>query len=790
MNWPGGLFYKVNKKKASFVYLLFLSFILITLIATFTMGILCYQLFDRYNEKQALEYNSKLLGQYTESVNSLVLNTAEDILRKVTNDMGTEYNLYRYMTEPLAGNIVDTQAVHQYLLRIASLTPMVFSIEIYYPQNELLISSDYIRYTLYSSHKEHPEIAHFHQIVQTARENSIPEKNYALILDELENFHYNKFSIDRPLDEISEHVVHVVRVLSAGKNKMGAGIILTISGEVFASSLEAYHNSEDGNIFVFDRSGNIIFHNEEERIGQNALELPYVQQMLAGGQKSGYFTSEIGDATYVISYSYQQESQWYYVSATPINTFRATGKYVLQMVLAVSAASILLSLLLAAAITLKISSPVKNLVRSLKNPDASHREMKIEEFDQIDSSISSMKSRIAEHEKQFLDMLPVYKMHFVNQLLTGETVTVEEAAEEMELMNLSFPHSYFCALLIEQAHSGAELAVEENALQDILIQEEISKIFEQEGILYLNGQREQRVLAVVNFDGGETELERIGERLEAAFSGDAEPHPYLAFGTVEADVFRLHHSCNRAERRMRRRFLIPEQHTYYAWRCAEETDIPADKACLRGFENALRSFDLENCIANLDALIERLRDGNYTMNSVFSILESYTKALDQFINTSLHEDNHYSAGIFTETEHIFELRQWLIELIKNAFAEINIPGRAGKNQLAFRTKELVRENIQNRQLSLEWIADELGIGYKYLSRVFKDETGIRFVDYLSNCRLSHCRDLLLTTELKVEEIADLMGYSTPQYFISRFKLMFGCTPKQYRMAQEIPNAGK
>ena len=113
MNWPGGLFHKGNRKKASFVYLLFLSFILITLIATLTMGILCYQLFDQYNEKQALEYNSKLLGQYTESVNSLVLNTAEDILRKVTNDMGTEYNLYRYMTEPLAGNIVDTQAVHQ-----------------------------------------------------------------------------------------------------------------------------------------------------------------------------------------------------------------------------------------------------------------------------------------------------------------------------------------------------------------------------------------------------------------------------------------------------------------------------------------------------------------------------------------------------------------------------------------------------------------------------------------------------------------------------------------------------
>lgn len=790
MNWPGGLFHKGNRKKASFVYLLFLSFILITLIATLTMGILCYQLFDQYNEKQALEYNSKLLGQYTESVNSLVLNTAEDILRKVTNDMGTEYNLYRYMTEPLAGNIVDTQAVHQYLFRIASLTPMVFSIGIYYPQNELLISSDYIRYPLYSSEEEHPEIVHFSQLVHDAQEKIILENNYALIPDKLENFNYTKFSIDRPLDEISEHVVHIVRVLPAGENKMGAGIILSISGDVFASSLEGYHNSEDGNLFIFDREGNIIFHNEEEKIGQNALEFPYVQKMIAGGQKSGYFTSEIGTGTYVISYSYQQESQWYYVSATPINSFRATGKYVLQMVLAVSAASILLSLLLAAAMTHKISSPVKNLVRSLKSPGAPHWEMKIEEFDQIDSSISSMKSRIAEHEKQFLDMLPVYRMHFVSQLLSGEAVTLEEAAEKMELMDLNFPHPYFCALLIEQARSGAELAVEENALKDILIQEQTGSVLEQEGVLCLNGRKDQAISAILNFDGGEAELERIGEQLAAGFARGSGAYPYLAFGTVETDIFRLHHSCNKAEKRLRRRFLMPEQHTYYAWRGAAECDFPADKTCLHGFENALGSFDLENCVANLDALIERLRSGNYTMSSVFSILESYTKALDQFINTSLHEDNHYSAGIFTETEHIFELRLWLIELIKNAFAEINTPGRAGKNQLVAQTKELIRDNIQNRQLSLEWIADELGIGYKYLSRVFKDETGIRFVDYLSNCRLSHCRDLLLTTELKVEEIAEMMGYSTPQYFISRFKLMFGCTPKQYRIARDMPGAVK
>ncbi len=781
----GFLFRRIRPRKASFVYFLFFSFICIILIATLTMGIFCYRIFDQYNEEQVLEFNNKLLGQYTESVNSLVLHTAEDILRQITNDINEEYPLYQYISEPLEGNVVDTQAVHQYLFRIAELNPMIFSVGIYYPQNELLITSDYIRYPLYRSQTP-PEIVHFDRVVRQVQENMISKKNYGLVLDQLEHFNYHS-SMEKTYDEMLEHIIHVVRILPAGKDTIGAGIILSISGDIFATSLEEYLGADQGNVFVFNSSGEILFHTQRDQIGTSAWEIPYIHKITDSGEKNGYFKAEAEGAAYVISYSYQEESQWYYVSAAPVSTFRAMGKDVLKTVLLVSLGSVLLSLVLAAAMTHKISTPIQNLVRSLKSPNAVRPKTKIAEFEQINSSITSLKSQIAAHEKQFSDMLPVYKMHFVTQVLSGEAIPVEEAAEKMDLMNLDFPHPCFCALVMEVRQSSTEIAVEEGVLQSVLIQEEVSHVLEQAGILYLFGQKDSQILAILNFDGGEGDLEQIGKELLA--SAPKYYNPYFAFGTVGTDLLNLHQSYNRAEQKMRRRFLTPEQHSYFAWKTPAEYDLPLDKTYLRGFEHALHSFDLDNCIANLDALIERLRSGNYTMNTVFSALESYTKTLDQFINSSLHENNHYSAGIFTETEDIFELRLWLIELIKNAFAEINIPSRAGKNQMVASVKELVQENIQNRQLSLEMIANELGIGYKYLSRIFKDETGIRFVDYLSNCRLSHCRDLLITTELKVEDIAEMMGYSTPQYFISRFKLMFGCTPKQYRMAQETGKNG-
>lgn len=66
-----------------------------------------------------------------------------------------------------------------------------------------------------------------------------------------------------------------------------------------------------------------------------------------------------------------------------------------------------------------------------------------------------------------------------------------------------------------------------------------------------------------------------------------------------------------------------------------------------------------------------------------------------------------------------------------------------------------------------------------LSRGFKQITGLNFVDYLTRLRLEKCKKLLLTTDLKVNDIADLLRYH-PSYLIRIFKKSEGLTPGQYR----------
>jgi len=78
------------------------------------------------------------------------------------------------------------------------------------------------------------------------------------------------------------------------------------------------------------------------------------------------------------------------------------------------------------------------------------------------------------------------------------------------------------------------------------------------------------------------------------------------------------------------------------------------------------------------------------------------------------------------------------------------------------------------------VAEAAGISSEYLSRIFKEETGVNFIVYLNNLRLKHSLKLLETTNLKVYEVAEQVGYSSLSYFSIVFKKNFGLNPFEYK----------
>ncbi|PQV50540.1 monosaccharide ABC transporter substrate-binding protein (CUT2 family) [Jejuia pallidilutea] len=94
--------------------------------------------------------------------------------------------------------------------------------------------------------------------------------------------------------------------------------------------------------------------------------------------------------------------------------------------------------------------------------------------------------------------------------------------------------------------------------------------------------------------------------------------------------------------------------------------------------------------------------------------------------------------------------------------------------------ELINNNLDNSNFSVEQLADELNISRIQLYRKMKAISGISISDYIQNIRLEKAKVLLNETTLTISEVAYATGFSSPSYFSTSFKNKYSKTPKAYR----------
>ncbi|MGM0750632.1 MAG: helix-turn-helix domain-containing protein [Bacillota bacterium] len=88
-------------------------------------------------------------------------------------------------------------------------------------------------------------------------------------------------------------------------------------------------------------------------------------------------------------------------------------------------------------------------------------------------------------------------------------------------------------------------------------------------------------------------------------------------------------------------------------------------------------------------------------------------------------------------------------------------------------------------LSIKQVAEQINFSVPYFSRIFKQETGRNFVEYVTFVRLQRAVWLLRHTNHTIEYIAEELGFNTPNYFSGTFKKYVGLSPREYRGTKEI-----
>ncbi len=101
-------------------------------------------------------------------------------------------------------------------------------------------------------------------------------------------------------------------------------------------------------------------------------------------------------------------------------------------------------------------------------------------------------------------------------------------------------------------------------------------------------------------------------------------------------------------------------------------------------------------------------------------------------------------------------------------------------ELITNVRTYIEQNYADAEISLVTLSDIFGISPKYLSQVFKETYGEKFIDVLLALRMEHAKVLLKESSVSIQEISGMVGYTNAVSFSQSFKKYAGISPSYYR----------
>lgn len=131
-------------------------------------------------------------------------------------------------------------------------------------------------------------------------------------------------------------------------------------------------------------------------------------------------------------------------------------------------------------------------------------------------------------------------------------------------------------------------------------------------------------------------------------------------------------------------------------------------------------------------------------------------------------------------ETIEELETAFAALFLSLQEQLSDKKNTKQHDLICQINTKINEDYMKPQLSLNQIADELGMSPIYISRLYKQQTMKSIVDVILEVRMREVCALLENTDLPVTSIAERCGFTSSSYLHRMFKRSFGTTPTDFR----------
>jgi len=584
-------------------------------------------------------------------------------------------------------------------------------------------------------------------------------------------------------------------------------IIINLDADKLYNKMQAEGINLGGEIFALDEDGKIMLHQDKSKLGKNLEQYGYMLNIQ--GHDKGYLLDKIGSTSTLLFYISSVRTGWKFIYSIPLGNFGIDLNTIIRIILINTTICIMLSLLLSFFITKKIYNPVQRLIALVLNHNGRHdtgcnnNETVRNEYDFLNNAYTHVLNRNSDMEAFFDSVRPVIKEKLFTNILMGKKINTQEILEKINFLGIGFSMSNFIVMVI-QIDNYSEFCGNCDEIQKDLYMNSLIKQIEETTIVKYKcvcvEVEEEKVAVIINFNE-DASLMKIKEE-STAIANDIKSKIESCFPfTVTLGIGRLYKSIDdislsykEAKNALNYKLYLGKNKVIDIENVELQPEDQLEELYHYYSEkeklliNKLKVANKKDVINVINQLFEDIESGgNLSYTYVRQALMRIISLMIELIIESgknvkdIFGEKYDLYKEFSHKETIADIKSWLIEVsmrIIDAIDDINI---SKKQKHIQKIKDYIQENSSS-DISLNDIAEHIGLNPAYLSKMFKESFGQNFIDYLNKVRINKAKQLLESTQLSIKDIGFKVGFNTIQNFMRAFKKYEGITPGQYRQS--------
>lgn len=169
----------------------------------------------------------------------------------------------------------------------------------------------------------------------------------------------------------------------------------------------------------------------------------------------------------------------------------------------------------------------------------------------------------------------------------------------------------------------------------------------------------------------------------------------------------------------------------------------------------------------------------YIIMDIYIVIMSFCEKIDA-VNHDYQQETEKLKSTIQNMNSVSEIRSYITYMLNQAIELRDSISKKRYADIIKAAENMISEHYMSEEISLNSVADSVGMSPSYFSSVFSKESGKTFVEFLTETRMEKAKELLMCSALKTSEIGYEVGYKDPHYFSYIFKKTQGCSPKDYR----------